>query len=180
MLSPSGSTTFSLKGKNISVEYLQNSLKTSETGAGISIDNFTAEPSGFTSVFTSSTNVHDLQLAVLVIPDKEQKIMPQLRLTIDGKEDTARFQQGEGASSWYTYNLTPGKHSVTAVIASRDHNTTWTGMLNVWTVMQQDQKPVIMDVTMKEKISEPIMPPRPFPAGTEIKNVNFGEVKVSK
>jgi hypothetical protein len=121
--------------------------------------------------------------SLLLTPAKNVvvKKLPQVRVTIDGKEDTAKFEKGEvaGASTWYTMTIPAGKHVANIHIVPREEHTTWTGHVSAWMICHQQQQGTEIVLTTVKSGTERPMPPRPFPAGVSVKNIKLGEATIS-
>ena len=163
---------------------------------------FSSTANEITLDVTIDTSVVKASLSVLLTPSKDSasNVLPHVNVSIDGKEDTAKYERGEAVSTWYTASIPSGKQAVKIRVVSRENDKKWSGHATVWAICQQRQKSIdLMLETSKPKgpkyiekhqewidrvlesltpISESPMPPRPFPVGVILKNVNIGETDI--
>ncbi len=183
-LSSSSRHAIAMDGKTITLRELDGLLKRRSEEKPLGGERFSPDSTGFLASFVLGQSFRNGELAILVSPasgdkevDKQGHAFPRVRLHIDGREDTARFHQSEGSSAWFTYALLPGSHTVRVAVEPRSGP--WRGTASAW-VMGEIRQPTI-EVTLSSdvRISEPPMPPLPFPAGVVPLNRHLGDAKVT-
>jgi hypothetical protein len=141
---------------------------------------FTTNKNGIGAEYTLDPSVREGLLSILLTPSPGGAATrpPQVQISIDGASDTAKFEKGESASTWYTCKVQAGRHITKITVLSRDQSQTWSGHASVWMICQQQQEGI--DITFKPLTSftKRPMPPRPFPLGVVAKNIKLGEAEL--
>ena len=182
LLNPQSVEKFSSDGKNVGLESILRNVQQQPQAVDKQSVRFASDRSGLTIGLTTSDSVTETSLAILLTPAKDAaaKKLPQLKITIDGREDTARFQPGEGdgASTWYTMKIPLGKIDAQVRVLPREQGKTWKGHVNVWAACRVKERSSTALLTTSARMAERPMPPRPFPVGTVVKNIKIGEAEV--
>jgi hypothetical protein len=145
------------------------------------LDKLNVANGAMNTAFTIDTTVRKSTLAILLTPSagNAQKTLPQLKLTIDGKTDTARFTKSEGSSTWYTIDVSPGNDSVVAEVIARKSGEQWSGHASTWLICQQKKQMVELTFHPVGSWNLTPLPPKPFPTGIVPVNVKLGEADIS-
>ena len=130
--------------------------------------------------FMLDTSVREGTLAMLLAPgtESEKLKLPKVNVTIDGKEDTAKFQRGDGHSTWYTIKIAPGKHSIEAQIIPRDGSKPWSYDMSAWMICKQKQTGMQLTFETAKSFKQKPMPPNPLPDGERVVNIQLGSSKL--
>ena len=138
------------------------------------------ETSEMRTAFTIDPSVREASLAVLLTPGdgvtgtKGQAVL----VTIDGMVDTARSEEGEGHSQWYSTPVGSGKHEGTIRLVSGDTAAPWTGRVSVWLICKQKQPAVDLSFMPRKEFSPRPMPPLPMDPGVVTRNIRLGEISL--
>jgi hypothetical protein len=131
--------------------------------------------------FTLDQSVIEASLALLLTPKRgvQTRNQPTVLVTMDGKLDTAKYENSEGLSRWYVVKVPAGKHDARIHIESGGQSGKWNRQVTAWLTCEQQQQRVELAFTSKRPTSQRPMPPRPFPPGVLARNVKLGEAEFS-
>jgi hypothetical protein len=170
-----------LNGGKFRPETLPKSRKATPSPLQMAPGKFSGKKNEITAEFTLDASVREGKLSILLTPSAEsaRRKPPQVHIRIDGVSDSAAYEKGESASTWYTMNVGPGAHSCTIRIDSREEDLGWSGKASVWMICQQQQSGTEITFTPLSPFVRRAEPPRPLPRGVVVKNVRLGEVNVN-
>lgn len=173
-------SSIKLNGVEISRDDLSDAVKKLGKSADIAVGAFTAQTAGCLMTVNIPVDVQTAQLELLLTPDESstKNVPPAVKVTIDGREDTARFTRGEASSTWYTCPVLPGKHQMSFRIVSRDTVISWKGHAGVWLGTEIREAGVDVVFESHDGFLEPPMPPRPFPKGVSDRTIRLGEMRI--
>jgi hypothetical protein len=183
LLNPEIIQKMSSNGSPVDLDTLLDDLKPAATVIDPNEMTYTASDveKGIVKIdITLDASVHEGKLALLLIPGQESEKLklPQMKVTIDGKEDTAKFQRGDGHSTWYTIKIAPGKHSIEAQIIPRDESKPWSYDVVAWMICKQKQEGINLAFETSKSFTQRPMPPSPLPSGERIVNIQLGSSKL--
>jgi hypothetical protein len=137
----------------------------------------TTEPSVLTTAFTVDASVQKASLAILLTPQPgaHRDGGAAVVVTLDGNPDTARAEESEGPSRWYTVPVGRGKHEGSLRIRHGDTANPWAGSAAVWLVCEQQQQEGEISFTAKGRFAPRPMPPHALSPGIVVRNVRVGE-----
>jgi hypothetical protein len=181
LLNPSSVLSAIANGKKSKVEDLSSSIPVQNDPVDMKKSYVTSASgsSTMTAAIALDSLVKEGTLAMLFVPADAAKKLPQVRVTISGKTDTAAFTRGDGKSTWYTYKLGPGLSSAKIEAVSRDSGSAWSGHVSVWTICRQQQQSLSLNIESVKEADDAPMPPRPLPVGERIKNIKLAEIEIN-
>jgi hypothetical protein len=183
LLNPEVVQKISANGSTVELDTLLEGLQPSAPAIDPNAMTFTvadAEKGTTNMEFTLDGSVREGTLAVLLVPGQESEKLklPKLSVTIDGKADTAKFQRGEGHSTWYTIKVAPGKHSIETQIIPRDASKPWSYDVTAWMICNQKHNATSLTFESTKSFTQKPMPPDPRPVGERVVNVQLGTAKL--
>ena len=119
-------------------------------------------------------------LAVLFEPDGSSSgsELPGVTVLIDGKEAEAKLEAQKGLWSWYTVDVTAGRHLAKVRVEPTQGRGEWSGRASVWLICRQQQKGREISFELNTDVFERPMPPLPWLPGELRINVKLGETEV--
>ncbi|MFI5252525.1 MAG: hypothetical protein ACHQQQ_08875 [Bacteroidota bacterium] len=183
ILNPDVVQSISSGGSNIDLAAILSDTKSTVDPVDTKLVNYSIDEQNASVSFdvTLDQSVEEGTVAILLDPGKDtgKKKLPRMNMTIDSKEDTAKFVPGEGNSTWYTTKINSGKHYLRAQIVERDPAGKWSYHISTWIICKQKVSGVDFTMETSKPFTARPMPPRPLSPGERVVNVHLGEGDVS-
>jgi hypothetical protein len=128
--------------------------------------------------FTVEASVESATLSLLLTPDggTVPEKPPVVLVELNGKTDTARTEEAEARSSWYSVAVVPGTHTGRVRVTRQDG--AFKGTVAGWVVCTRRQAPMEVTYSGSGGGTRRPMPPLALPEGKSARNVKLGQARV--
>lgn len=128
--------------------------------------------------FSLHPSVESATLSLLLTPEggKAPEKPPIVLVEMGGRTDTARTEEAEARSSWYSVAVSPGLYTGRVRVLQGEGS--FRGTVAGWVVCTQRRMPVEMTYTGRSPVARRPMPPPALPEGRVGRNVKLGEARV--
>ncbi len=180
LLNPESISKMTVNGKKVNVSGLQVIKKpVSLLSQGTVVRTENKKKDGFTVSFHLNSPVKSATLAILMESDKnnETQKMPELRVTLDGKQVNPKTEQQKGVWKWVLTAVTPGQHTCHYELVTPKSGKKWTGKVSAWMICRYkpDTEQVVFTLTGKAGFRP--MPPNPESEGMIKKTLKVGYLR---
>ncbi len=128
--------------------------------------------------FALDASMEEASLALLLTPAAGGAKGPAVLVVHEGRTDTARSEESESPSRWYTLPVGTGMHDLVVHVKEGPRGGDWAGTVSAWVVGRQRCESETVRFTARHRVVARVMPPRGLPAGRVARTVRIGEANL--
>ncbi len=104
--------------------------------------------------------------------------LPEVTVSIDGKDRSVAQLKSDSKSKWYTVPLVPGRHTIAIGLSSSSADSGWRGEASVWVTCRQTHLSRSLTFELLKASTARPMPPRELPSNETESNTRILRTKV--
>jgi hypothetical protein len=104
--------------------------------------------------------------------------LPEVTVSIDGKDRSVAQLKSDSKSKWYTVSLVPGKHTIAIGLSRSPADSGWKGKASVWVSYRQTHRCGSLTFELRKASTARPMPPRELPSNETESNTRILRTKI--